>query len=221
VLNRDSGTVSVIDTVTDAVIGSVSVDVGANYMFYDQHLNRLYVVSPVARQVRVLDVSASLPAALPTIDLGAGVSPPCPVGCVVASVTALLDGGRAYVVSYQQNGTCAVTSDTPPCVSTNVTVVSTTGNNIIKTINVDPGGTGEVTAVAACEAVRFRRFIVASADTSRVYVANCDGGDAAVIRTSDDTHLLDLTAPNGILSPTAPPGALPPPQNPVFILVGS
>jgi len=226
VLDSTSGNVYVIDTTLigttqNPVIGSVPVGAGANYMFYDQRLNRLYVVSPATRQVLVFDVSASLPAALPTIDLGAGVSPPCPAGCVVASVTALLDGTRAYVVSYQVNATCAVTTDTPPCVTTNVTVVSTTGNNVIKTINVDPGGTGEVTTVPACDAVQFRRFIVASVDTSRVYVSNCDAGDAAVIRTSDDTHLLDLTAPNGVLSPAAPPGAQPPPQNPVFILVGS
>ena len=227
VLNRDSGTVSVIDTTlaTDVsqnpVISSATVGVGANFMFYDQHLSRLYVVNPTTRQVPVLDISKDPPIALPTIDLGAGPSPPCPAGCVVSAVTALVDGTRAYVVSYQQSATCAVTTDTPPCISTNVTVVSTTGNSIIKTINVDPGGTGEVTAVPACDPARFRRFIVASGDTSRVYVSNCDAGNAAIIRTSDDTYVLNLTAPNGILSPTAPPGAQPPPQNPVFILVGN
>ena len=226
VLNRDSGTISVIDTTkinsTDnPVIGSASVGAGADYMFYDQHLNRLYVVNPTTRQVPVFDVSVDPPKALPIIDLGAGPSPACPAGCMVSSVTSLVDGTRAYVVSYQVNATCAVTTDAPPCVSTNVTVVSTTGNTIIKTINVDPGGTNEVTAAPTCDGVQFRRFIVASGDTSRVYVSNCDAGSAAVIRTSDDTHVLDLTAPNGILSPTAPPGAQPPPQNPVFILVGS
>ena len=224
VLDSATGNISVINANTQTVTPQttqISAGPGANYMFYDQHLNRLYVVNPTARQVPVFDVSGNLPVALPTIDLGAGVSPPCPAGCVVASVTALLDGTRAYVVSYQESGTCAVTTDVPPCVSTNVTVVSTTGNNIIKTMNVDPGGTGEVTAVAACDAVRFRRFIAASADTTRVFVSNCDAGDAAVVRTSDDSHLLDLKAPGGILPPTAPPGAQPPPQNPVFILVGS
>jgi len=227
ILSRDGGTISVIDTtlVGDAtqnpVIESIPVGAGATSMFYDQHLSRLYVVNPTTGQVPVFDISADPAKALPTIDLTAGPTPPCPAGCIVSSVTALVDGTRVYVASYQVNATCAVTTDTPPCVSTNVTVVSTTGNEIIKTINVDPGGTGEVTALPACDAAQFRRFIAASGDTSRVYVSNCDAGSAAIIRTSDDTHILDLTAPAGILPPTAPPGSQPPPQNPVFILLGN
>ena len=75
VLNSGSGTVSAIDTVTDAVVGSVSVGAGANYMVYDSKLNRLYVTNPVANTVTALNVSTDPPAVLFATPVAAGPNP--------------------------------------------------------------------------------------------------------------------------------------------------
>jgi YVTN family beta-propeller protein len=88
----------------------------------------------------------------------------------------------------------------------------------------------EVSAVTGCDinglgipggvlgGVRFRFSSAASADSSKLIVGKCDSGSSTIIRTSDDTPVLDMPAP---LSTVTPPGggdALP--QNPVFVLTG-
>ena len=40
-----------------------------------------------------------------------------------------------------------------------------------------------------------------AADSTRVYVSNCDAGGVSSIRTTDDTYVLNLTAPQGIFTP--------------------
>jgi hypothetical protein len=52
--------------------------------------------------------------------------------------------------------------------------------------------------------VRFRSFVAAAADSTKVMVAKCDAGSTAVIRTSDDVPVLDMAAP---LSVNTPPTA--------------
>ncbi|MGC1228743.1 MAG: YncE family protein, partial [Candidatus Sulfotelmatobacter sp.] len=47
VLTQGDGQLVTIDTATDAVTSSLPVGAGANYMFYDPNLNRLYVTNPV------------------------------------------------------------------------------------------------------------------------------------------------------------------------------
>jgi YVTN family beta-propeller protein len=66
--------------------------------------------------------------------------------------------------------------------------------------------------------VRFRFSSVASADSTKVFIGKCDSGSTAVIRTSDDTPVIDMAAPLSTI--TAPSGGTPPPQNPVFVLAG-
>ncbi len=66
--------------------------------------------------------------------------------------------------------------------------------------------------------VRFRVSSAASADSTKVLVGKCDAGSTTVIRTSDDTPVLDLPAPLG--STTPPNGGNALPQNPVFVLAG-
>ena len=64
----------------------------------------------------------------------------------------------------------------------------------------------------------FELFTAASADSSKVYVGNCDARNTSIIRTSDDIKVLDMAAP---LSANTPPnGGSPLPQNPVFVLAG-
>jgi YVTN family beta-propeller protein len=214
-----TGLLSVVDTFADSVVGTpVNVGTGASFMFYSQAGNRLYVANSTARQLAVYDVSVDPPAPLPAVDLSAGSNPACSGACTVAAVTALADGTRAYVLSYE-NAPCAA-GETAPCTATKVTVIKTADDTVKTTVAVDPGSNGEVPNAAVCDTARFRRFIAASVDSSRVYVSNCDAGSTAVIRTSDDTHVLDLTAPFGSSAPNSTNGAVPPPQNPVFIIAG-
>ena len=49
--------------------------------------------------------------------------------------------------------------------------------------------------------VRFRVSSAASADSTKVLVGKCDAGSTTVIRTSDDTPVLDLPAPPGTSTP--------------------
>ena len=66
--------------------------------------------------------------------------------------------------------------------------------------------------------VRFRVSSAASAESTKVIVGKCDAGSTAIIRTSDDTPVLDMPAPLGTVTPPNGGNALP--QNPVFVLAG-
>jgi YVTN family beta-propeller protein len=66
--------------------------------------------------------------------------------------------------------------------------------------------------------VRFRVSSAASADSTKVLVGKCDAGSTTVIRTSDDTPVLDLPAPLSANTPLNGGNALP--QNPVFVMAG-
>lgn len=193
VLDKGSGFVSAIDTSVDAVRGTASVGVGADYMFYDPTLDRLYVTNPATNIVTVLDASTDGLTAMT-----ASVANPI-------SVTALLDGTRAYIA------TAAVSGTSPQTVSSSVTVLNTNDLSVKTTI--------PLTAVPAiCTTkVPSELSIAAAADSSRVYIANCDAGNTAVIQTSNDTLLLKIPAPLGAFSP---PSTTPPLQNPVFVLAG-
>jgi len=194
VLDKGSGFVSAIDPNFDVVVGTISVGIGADFMVYDPTLNRLYVTNPATNSVMALDASTDALTALT-----ASVANP-------VSVAALLDGTRAYVAS-------AAVSGTPPSqtVSSSVTVLNTTDLSVKTTI--------PLTSVPVLCATRTwsELMTAAAADSSRVYVGNCDAGETAIIQTSNDTLLLELPAPLGAFSP---PATAPPLQNPVFVLAG-
>ncbi len=205
VLNSGSGTVSAIDTFSDTVVGTASVGAGANYMVYAQGLNRLYVINPTTNTLSALDVS--------TDSLNVLFSAPVPAGAI--SVAALPDGSRVYVASVVVGGGNATSQ---------VTVLNTSDGSVRKTIPL-------TTVPAICDpaSTRFELFTAASADSSRVYVGNCDAGNTAIIRTTPndsptdpqppDTLVLNLPAPVSAAPPPGP-GQQPPPQNPVFVLAG-
>src|ERR1039458_3964562 len=76
---------------------------------------------------------------------------------------------------------------------------------------------------------RFRMSAVAAADSSRVYASLCDGGSVSIINTTTssiatggtntpDPLVTDLLAP--FSAAPAQSGQEPPPQNPVFLLIG-
>jgi YVTN family beta-propeller protein len=195
VLDQGSGLVAAIDTSADAVVGSVSVGVGANYMVYDSNLNRIYVVNPAANTVTSLDASSD-------------TLPPTPVSVVnPTSVAALADGTRFYVSSDTLSG---------GIVTSKVTVFNAASFTVKTTI--------PVTSVPAqpvfCTVKTWAELaIAAAADSSRVYVSNCDAEDTAIIQTSNDTLLTQMPAPFSAQPPPTP-GGTPPPQNPVFVVAG-
>ncbi len=192
VLNSGGGTVSTIDTSADTVLSTTPVGAGGNYMVYESKRNRLYVTNPAANTLTALDVSADPPAIAFSI----------PVAASPLTVAALPDGSRAYVASAAASG---------GTVTSQVTVVNASDGSVRTVI--------PLTSVPAnCGVGRFELFTAASADSSKVYVGNCDAGNTSIVRTSNDTKVLDITAP---LSASTPPnGGNPLPQNPVFVLPG-
>lgn len=179
VLDKGSGFVTAIDTDFDTVVGTpASVGVGADFMAYDPTLNRLYVTNPATNTV------VALGAATDTLNaLSASLANPI-------SVAATPDGTRAYVAS-------AAVSGTPPnqTVSSTVTVLNTADLSLRTTI--------PLSSVPVLCATRTwsELSMAAAADSSRVYIGNCDAGNTDVIQTSNDTLLLQIAAPVG-QSPT-------------------
>ncbi|HUK25602.1 MAG TPA: YncE family protein [Terriglobales bacterium] len=204
VLNSGDGTVTAIDTATDAVLSTTPVGAGANFMFYDGTLNRLYVTAATANTLTVLSARSDPPQVLATVPM-----PASPL-----SVTALPDGSRAYVASDLVSGGTATSQ---------VTVINTSDNSVKTTIPL-------LSVPSVCTgSTRFRLYAAASADSSRVYVSNCDAGSTAVISTVVNSAVDDPYPPDSlVLSIPAPVSALssssstsvPPPQNPVFVLAG-
>jgi YVTN family beta-propeller protein len=192
VLNSGSGTVSAIDTASDQPIGSVMVGAGANYMVYDSGLSRLYITNPVANTVTAVNVSLDPPAVLYSL----------PVAASPVSVAALPDGSRVYVASVSVAGGTATSE---------VTVVNASDGSVRTVIPLN-------TVPAACGVATFELFIAASADSSKIYVGNCDARNTSIIQTSSETKVLDLPAPLSAVTPLS--GGNPLPQNPVFVLAG-
>ncbi len=216
VLTQGDGQLVTFDANTDTVIGSAAVGAGANFMLYDPHLNRIYVTNPLTSTVYVFSDTGGAndtPSLLKTISFASG-SAPCPLGCSPESVTALADGSRFYVASYQTAVSCPdPVIGSVPCVIPGITVFDATNltPNITPALTLltwapagstaGPFATGQyaVAPVASCATVtpyspamvagyvpaRFRVFTTASEDSTRVYVSMCDAGAIAVINTTD------------------------------------
>jgi YVTN family beta-propeller protein len=192
VLNGGAGTVSTIDTATDTLLSNVPVGAGGNFMIYDAKLNRVYVTNPSANTLTALSIAADPPTVLFTL----------PVAASPITVAALPDGSKVYVASVSSVGGTATSQ---------VTVVNTSDGSVRTAIPLN-------SVPAACGSARFELFTAASADSSKVYVGNCDARNTSIIRTSDDTKVLDMAAPLSSITP--PNGGNPLPQNPVFVLPG-
>ncbi len=129
VLTQGDGQLVTIDVATDTVTSSLPVGAGANFMFIDPNLNRLYVTNPVTSMVYVFSdtggtsngVVSDIPNQLAAIPFTAG-STPCPAGCTPVSVTALLDGSRFYVASYQSATACPDATVSGACIIPGLTV---------------------------------------------------------------------------------------------------
>ncbi|HEV2714475.1 MAG TPA: hypothetical protein VGU64_04370 [Terriglobales bacterium] len=208
-----SGTISTIDTFSDSVLSDVPVSVGANFMLYDPKLNRLYVTNP-AGTVSILDASTDPPSsltgaplAIPEYSPATSTDPqnPCQGNQVVpTSITPLPDGTRAYVASFQVSGTL---------ICSQVSVINTANNTVTNStglVFVVPASGPLTTAVpvaqdeTGCKAARsappaintgFRLSVASSADSSKIYVANCDAGSTAIIPTSSAAQTANVPSP--------------------------
>jgi YVTN family beta-propeller protein len=256
VLTEGDGQLVTIDVATDTVTSSLAVGAGANFVFFDPNLNRLYVVNPVTAKVYVFSdtggandtptLLSTTPLSIPGVS--AKVCPTC-LPAIPVSVTALLDGTRFYVASYQTATNCPTPNGTvSSCVVPSVTVfdantlVPKYPNPNVSTLTLltsPPFGLNQyaVPAVASCASTplypalyspgspRFRLFTVASEDSSRVYVSMCDAGAVAVINTTGN----NANNPGSPLPPDTLVSALPMApqansasafQSPIFLLVG-
>jgi len=205
VLSHDDGLLTTIDSLApaDTVLGSVSVGAGADFMYYDSRRNRIYIPNPTTSSLAVYDVSADPPVLLANINLTApipaGGGAPCPVtGCSPVSATALPDGTRAYVASFYIDSTSPSCQQTP-CLQTQVTVIDELTNQVTKSISLP---TVSVSPVGNCAAARFRISAAAAPDSSRVYVASCDGSGVSSINPAGDRYFAAIPAPGSSFSPT-------------------
>jgi hypothetical protein len=197
-----NGNVSAINTLTDLVMtnsGVASAGAGANFMFLDAKAQRLYVTnpSPAVHALSIFDISevtAGAPVSrVAAIDLGQGAAP----FYLPVSVTGIGDGSRAYVASYQ---IAKCQPNNYDCVNTQVAVINVGNNTVSKIIPIASGVPVETTNQNGCGAVaappaawtpadgaRFRLFVTASGGSStsnfKVYVAQCDAQNIAVIDT--------------------------------------
>jgi len=111
VVTQGDGTLVTIDTATDTVTSSIAMGggaSGANFIYLDPILNRLYVVNPVTSMIYVFADTGGAndtPLLLTTIPFTSG-SAACPNGCTPVSVTSLPDGSRFYVATYQSTTAC-------------------------------------------------------------------------------------------------------------------
>ena len=191
-------------------------------MWYDVVKNRLYI--PGGSQIAIINVSGSVPqlmasVPIPVVPPSARLSSdPCSItsaaGAVTTvAVTSLPDGTRAYVGAYYSDGA----GDICP----QVTVI-TTSNNTIKSSLAIPGYPDATLPgpynVPVCASTRFRITMAAGGDSSRAYLASCDGGGVNIIYTSTDSYIESMAAPNSARNPIS--GTTPPPQNPVFMIAG-
>jgi len=220
VLNTN-GVVSTIDTTSTAgpdnvIDASVSAP-SAAYMLYDGNLNRLYI--PGGTHLTILDVSQSTPQvlaggpiAIPTVAPSSRLaSDPCSSTSeqtlTVAAVAALPDGSRAYVGAFYEDTVNNINYICPQA-----TVIDA-ASNTIKNSTAIPGFPA---FDAFCSTTRFRVTMAAGGDSSRAYLASCDGGMVNIIDTTNDTYILNLPAPLGV----RPGGEQNLPQNPVFLFAG-
>jgi YVTN family beta-propeller protein len=252
ILTQGDGQLVTIDTATDTVTSSLSVGAGANFIFFDPNLNRLYVTNPITATIYVFsdtggvnDTPAQLLAFCMT-SMTPATNAPCATGLSPASVTALPDGSRFYVASYQTAATCPDPNVVGTCVIPQLTVFDAQSLAVtipaVSLLGNPPFATSQfaVPVVASCVITtpyapgltRFRVFTTAAADSSHVYVGMCDAGAIAVITTTGsntnnpgpgappDSLVLDLPAPPAVCLGTSCPASGPPPQNPLFLLTG-
>jgi YVTN family beta-propeller protein len=188
IVNQGSNTVSVIDTFLDQVIATIPVGASPNYAVFEPHLQRLYVSNTGSATISVIKANG--------IDLANQILPTkiadIPIPAAATSLAALADGSRAYAAI----GGCPTGTNHINLLPTNL--ASCNGNQVavidaqaLALKKVIPVGAGAVS-------------IDAANDSSRVYVVGANAGNISIIRTSDDTVLTTIPAPQQSLGCQSP-----------------
>lgn len=200
-----NGTIHDIDTLSDLPTTvtvkdsrNISLGAGANFIAYDRVAQRLYITNPTNSRVAILDASTVPATVLKVLDFtSAADGAPCAGSCSPVSVTGIGDGSRAYVATYQIAKCQPGNYD---CVNTQVAVINVGNNTVSKVIPVASGVPVDTTNQDGCgglatppaawtpaDGARFRLFATASGGGStsnfKVYVAQCDAQNVAVIDT--------------------------------------
>jgi YVTN family beta-propeller protein len=256
VVTQGDGQLVTIDTATDTVSSTLNVGVGANFIFLDPTFNRLYVANPATATVYVFSdtggvdsngVPNDTPVLLTTLSFASG-SVACPSGCTPVSVTALLDGSRFYVASYQSfAAACPDSNVSGACIVPQLTVFNANSFAVqypsaptLTLLTAPPFLANQyaIPPVASCAlspsytptSTRVRVFTVSSADSTRVYAGMCDAGAVAVINTTGgntnnpnqplppDTLVTTLLTPYSAGAPQA--NGEPLPQSLIFLFMG-
>lgn len=201
-------TISVIDATTDTIVSSVSAGTAGgnlNHLVYEPVMNRVYATDANSPQPALALFDVASQGNLPNSTLvphGPGKAPitpalgsTCTSAPVPTSVTVVGDGSRAYVASYQDDGTQ---------ICTQATVVDTGTGLVTKTIPLSqtalsPG----VLSQTNCDLARFRVHAASSLGGTnsnfKVYVSQCDAGsvgiiDAFALGTGPNPHPADWFA---------------------------
>lgn len=178
VVNQGDGTVSVIDTGIDSVITTIPVGASPNFAYFDSSLKRVYVTSTGSSTLSVIKGD--------TINLGAGIVPTKIADVTLSgpavSVVALSDGTRAYAAL----GACPSGTNHTNLLSR---LTSCTGNQVSVIDAVALHETGTITVGNGTVSVD------AANDASRVYAVNANSQNVSIIRTSTNTELTRMTAP--------------------------
>jgi DNA-binding beta-propeller fold protein YncE len=232
VVTQGDGQLYTINTATNALVQGSPQSVGgagANFILYDNSLNRLYVTNPNAGAVYVFNATTDPPT--PIGSATGVVNIPTPSPCATAgacspvmpvSIAALPDGSRFYVASYATAiGACPdSTVSVSGCVIPQVTVfdaasltLKTTVFPLLASVSGTSASGFALAPVAFCAPVvpytptnaRFRMFAAAAADSSRVYASMCDGGTVAIINTTTSTLAVNGNAPDTLVTDLATP----------------
>jgi hypothetical protein len=217
-----SGTLAYINIAStsgpDVLTEEPSISVaGAVKMVYNGNLNQLYIAG--GSQVAVVDVSQSVPALLATIPITTvpattrGASDPCAATTVTTlntiDVTALPNNSQAYAGSYYEAAAGGVNYICPQ-----VTVINSTSNSIGAPTIAIPGFAAYE---PFCTNARFRVTMASGGDSTRAYLASCDGGMVNIVDTSTNSYIENQPEPAGVGTGS---GSQNVPQNPVFLLAG-
>ncbi len=187
-----AGTISVIDSRTDTVVSSVSAGSAGtkpNHIAYDPIYNRVFATAANSPQPAVATFDVSGTSANPNSTLvphGPGtalITPAAGSTCasvpVPAAITVLGDGSRAYVASYQDDGTQ---------ICTQATVIDTGTGLVTKTVALSQTGLpANAISQTNCDVARFRVYATSSNGSTnsnfKVYVSQCDAGTVAIVDT--------------------------------------
>jgi len=230
VVTQGDGKLYTIRTDTNAVDGGVSVGgPGANFVAFDKSRNRLYVTNPVAQAAYVFDATTDPLSLLTTISMAAGPNSPCPGGCSPVSVTALPDGSRFYMASYQTSTSCPDTTlgTSLQCMIPMLTVFDAQSLTLKPAVLTQLPSSPSISllsstqfastqyavpVVTSCAAVgpytpgqtRFRMFTTSAADSSHVYVSICDAATVADVVTATSSIAIGNNTPDTLITNITP-----------------